>query len=426
MSTKFHLLALFPMLALTALGDPCAPSRKGAPMPVKGDVVFEIDVISPRLETIARKVETKGVFSPSDEVVIKAPTKGRIEKLYVGEGDRVQAEDPLITINGEELNAKLELKQAELKEAEAQLEYLKRTHELTGEIPVEAITNTGEPLFLDDEPEPAPIPEKTNDPKTLEATLAEEAKPDVGKADFEGHVKIIEMRLERINKELDFIEQRLGQLTLTAPISGLITKIEVSEGSQSLPKDALLTLVHLDPISVVFSVPAEVSSYIDKLVTVEAAPETSPEKLQEGTVYFISPALDPKTKTLEIKAHLPNEGHVLKAGQEARVWLSTRKVDKTLLLPKSCLIKEGDKYFAFVVSGQQVEKTEITILRELENHDVAIKARLRVDDLIAINQLDKLNDGSFIKIANRRSNEPKLDNTSQSGRMASQSLDKSS
>jgi HlyD family secretion protein len=89
------------------------------------------DVTPPRFETVVRgdveiKVTETGVIEALKKVEVKSKVAGRVAKLHVKEGDRVQAGQLLAEIDPTEINSQVEQMRAQLDGARARLEQAKR------------------------------------------------------------------------------------------------------------------------------------------------------------------------------------------------------------------------------------------------------------------------------------------------------------
>src|SRR3990167_7858863 len=162
------------LLAITfSLSDPCVPSSSKEPdQPGPEDFVYEVKTISPRFEESPRYAAATGIFSASDRLNVKAEFDGNIEKIYVGEGDTVNVDDPLCLFKSERLNQEIEKKQVELKEAEARLELDRRNFEAHGGQPPGGHLPGSQPLGGEPLSPPSPEPSET-EPAFLDEEMPE-------------------------------------------------------------------------------------------------------------------------------------------------------------------------------------------------------------------------------------------------------------
>lgn len=381
------------LLAISfSLSDPCAPSRQGPETPKKGDKVFEVTTIFPRFEDSPRFVASSGKFSVSDKLTVKALYDGVIDKSYVGEGDQVEVDDPLTLYKGDTISDLIEKKQLELKEVEAALQLDRKNFELRGGDVSLLEPEEGEPLFLDEEAPEKEVPKPTGPAEN------QDQKKNSSIVDLASKIKLDEAKIERINKELDQLEERVKKLTVTATIGGMIHKRHITDGQLVTRGDALFDIITVNPISLSFYLPEDVASYIDKLSTVRLTPLDEKESPIEGSIFYISPQIDPVKKALEVRAHFPNEQSLMKDGQSGKVIVATRKIDKLLVLPLRAVVQEADKNFIFVAYGNKVQKIEVKVGQPMGLGEVEVDANIRIDDPIVVNGAENLKDGSFVKV----------------------------
>ncbi|EKD41210.1 MAG: Efflux transporter, RND family, MFP subunit [uncultured bacterium] len=372
-----------------------APTQpKGPPVPKAMDPVAEVDVIPPRFLNKPRTVSGFGTFEASDHLIVKAPQRGVIQKVQYNEGDQVKIDDTLCTFRGDEINNQINAKQTEIKAAQTELDSLKNMlqgfrNSQAGE-PSPNNTPPPEPLFLDEEAPSHVVP-----PKPMGIVNPE---PVQNQAELETKIHTLEAKLETLTKELASLEESLKGLTIRATIQGMIRKRNVTDGAIVESGDALFEIVTLNPITLTFFVPQDVTSYVDKDIKVTGNPTSAPELKTDGLVYYVSPAIDPVKRMLELKAHLPNDKGLIREGQEGQATVVTRRVDQVWVIPKKSIVTFEGKNYIYVQTGNQARKTEVVLGEPTGNEEVIADANLRIDDLILTTGLDSVKDGSFIKI----------------------------
>lgn len=387
---------IFPLLLLgISFGLPSScenPGSRREQIPKPGEIIYEVRAAYPRFEEIPRFITAPGTFLASDKLIVKSELSGVIEKSFLNQGDFVAVGDPLCLFRKEELATAISKKQTELQETLATLEHTQKIYGIApaSEPPTPSLPAppSKEPLFLDEDNKLPPP--KGNEPAANEA-LPEPEEDGLTK------VKMLEATVARMQQELDELQGQILKLTVTAPIAGMIQARQVTEGSAVQAGEPLFEIVTLNPITLSFNVPQEVSAYVDKFIKVTATPAVAPEQTLEGTVFYISPSVDPVKKTLEIRMHLPNENGIIREGQEGKAFVSTRKMEKVLIAPPEAVSTEGNKHFIYVVGGNKVQKTEVK-LGQKTDLGVEIDANLRVDDPIVVSPPANLKDGSFVKV----------------------------
>ena len=393
---------LFPLIGFSlSFLDTCALETK---QKVAGpsDLVFEVQTIKPRLQEMPREIFAEGIFEASEKVTVIAEVGGLVEKMMVNEGDMVNFGDPLCQLKTEDLKSFYDQKVQEAKETEEAIDRLRFIAQAPGPYVPEADqpkAENQEPLFLDEEARDKPIPKPTGDPDLEEKPVAE-ATPKPDQAD----IRVLEARKERLDRELDDIQKRLELLTVKAPIAGMVRKSYINEGAQAASKNPVFDLVNLNPVTLVFHIPKEISSYVDKMVGVKVHPISAPDIITEASVFFISPSIDPVKKALEMRVHIPNDRGLIKEGLEGRAVITTRKVDKLVVVPKHAVVDGPSGQVVYALAGPRAKLVPVQVKKEMGD-ELVIDGNLRVDDEIITTLNPQLADGSFVK--KKQSNEMK-------------------
>ncbi len=247
------------------------------------------------------------------------------------------------------------------------------------------------PAFLDEEAPEKPVPEKVNE------RLAK-SRPTTSHVSEE-KIRLSEAKVERITTELDLLDAKIKNLTITSALAGVVQKRNISEGSLIADGDPLFDIVANNPMTLTVAIPQAVSLYVDKLNKVRAAPVAAPELESDASLFYISPQIDPVNHTIEVRMHVANEKGILKEGDVGEASIVTRKIDKMLTVPISALIQEDDKNFIFIMQAERAVKTEVKVGEAIGADQMAITANLRMDDPIIVSNIENLKAGSFVKIA---------------------------
>lgn len=102
-----------------------------------------------------------------------------------------------------------------------------------------------------------------------------------------------------------------------------------------------------------------------------------------GKTHLISPIVDEKTRTSQVKIELANLDHRLRPGMFARAQIITKDRKGILAIPKESLLRRGDKKIVFVVKNGLAFEQEVEIGLETEEF-VEITAGLSEDDAIIV------------------------------------------
>jgi multidrug efflux pump subunit AcrA (membrane-fusion protein) len=385
-----HPKSLIAIMAIAfQIANPC--SEKNKPQmrePGATDPVYEVEVVYPEHSATPRTHTVDGQFEASEVVYVTAGFAGEVSQVLVNEGDTVAENDPVVILSNADLNDTLDLARARLKEVDAHLKKALSSLRALGDD--DRPVTTEETRFLDDEdtlnvpPPPknyGPADDSDKKPSTLRELIA-----------------TLEATSERLGKQIEVMEKKLLGLTHTSPVGGVVVKKHVAEKTKVAEQNSMLEIAKTDPMSVVFKLPDDVASFVDKHSTVKVTPVDAPDVNAEGTVYFIDPNVNTLTRTIEIKAHVVNDQGLIKGGQKAKVVVATRKIDQIMALPKKTLVYENKKMFLYIVDGSQARLREVKVGKDLGTGQIEVISSLTVDDAIIVNRPAALKNGSFVKI----------------------------
>ncbi len=117
------------------------------------------------------------------------------------------------------------------------------------------------------------------------------------------------------------------KVPILSPISGIVTRRNVLEGQYVAEGDALFEIADLSHVWVQAQVYEDQFSALKIGQAVEARVEAYPGELFRGKVAFIAPALNPATRTVDVRYDLDNADSRLRPGMFATVKLDTPVAD---------------------------------------------------------------------------------------------------
>ena len=171
-------------------------------------------------------------------------------------------------------------------------------------------------------------------------------------------------RLELLDMTTDQIDQLLRAgapertVTLYAPTSGYVAERNIASGHKAMPGEMLLTLADL---SVVW---ADADIYESDLPLVKVgmpAEVTVNAQSFTGQVTFVSPTLDPDSRTMKARIEIPNPAGTLKPEMFGTARLQFDLGEK-LAIPVAAVLRTGERVYAFRdIGGDQLEPVEIKL-----------------------------------------------------------------
>ncbi|MDD5678324.1 MAG: efflux RND transporter periplasmic adaptor subunit [Kiritimatiellae bacterium] len=139
-------------------------------------------------------------------------------------------------------------------------------------------------------------------------------------------------------------------LTLYAPSSGYVTEKNVLAGQKIMPGDPLMVVADLSVVWGDADLYESDLSYVKVGMPMEITLPYWPDKAFQGKVSFISPSLNPESRTLSIRLEIPNPEVLLKLGMYADARL-TFPVGERIAIPETAVMRTGERIYTFRDAG---------------------------------------------------------------------------
>ena len=156
--------------------------------------------------------------------------------------------------------------------------------------------------------------------------------------------------------------------TVSAPLSGYITKVNKSIGEQVQPGEAILEISNLDTVWVEAPIFERDLSRLAGNVSATFTTPAYPDQEFKGVVLDIGAVVDEQTRASKVIFQLPNGGRALRLGMQANVRLDAGEQVTAMLIPKEAVLEhEGKKIVYVLLSGEEFERREVVVGDELGN-----------------------------------------------------------
>ncbi len=308
-------------------------------------------VVSVKTAVIAQaafkdSVEAIGTARANEQVLITSKYSDLVDDISFQDGDIVKKGDILVRLNSREEAAKVKELEANLAESVAQL-------------------NRFQDLFTK-------------------------------KATSKSIVDQQEAKTKAISAQLLSAKIKLNDLTIKAPFSGMLGFREISIGALIDVGDVITSLDDLNTIKVDFSIPERYLTTVSVGQSIEATNIAYNEQVFLGKVTSIDSRIDSVTRTLKVRAEIPNSDHKLRAGMLLNIQI-IRNVEQILQVPESAVIPIEDDHFVFVVEAGKALKKQLTIGRRHHGF-VEVLGGLGSGTEVVIEGALKLRDGSSVNV----------------------------
>ena len=291
-------------LVLTSLAHAASPpAQEAKPIPV---IASEV-----RVDRFADRIEALGTLKANESVTITANVTETVSALFFDDGQRVDQGQVLVEMTSAEEHALLEEARAREAEAERQFERVKS---------LVAQRSASESL----------LDERRRDLDTARALLVA-------------------------------IESRLADRLVKAPFAGVLGLRNISPGALVEPGDPITTLDDDSVMKLDFAVPSVLLPDLAPGLGIEARARAYGDRSFEGEIRSIDSRVDPVTRSVQVRALIPNPERRLRPGVLMQVELLRNPRDG-LVVPESALLHQGRDHFVMVLAeGNTAERRQVRI-----------------------------------------------------------------
>jgi Cu(I)/Ag(I) efflux system membrane fusion protein len=183
------------------------------------------------------------------------------------------------------------------------------------------------------------------------------------------------------------LEER-GAVTRTLPIpspaDGVVLEKSVIQGQSVSPGAALYRIADLSRVWVLANIYQADLARVKVGTPAEIAVSYQPGRIFQGKVAFISPVLDPATRTAEVRVEAANSPDFdLKPEMFATVTLRMPAEEPVVAVPDQAIIRSGKRDIAVVALGNgYFEPREVRLGRTAEGHTEVLEGLAAGDSLV--------------------------------------------
>jgi membrane fusion protein (multidrug efflux system) len=305
-----------------------------------------VDVWIVKPKPFQNKIFSNGTLISNEEVELRSEVSGKITRIMFTEGKRVRKGEVLLKINDSELQATLKKNKSK--------EFLARDREYRFK-------------------------------QLLEKNLTSQQEYDLQLSE-----------LNAVLADVEFTEAQIAKTEIIAPFDGIIGLRSVSVGSYISPQTKIASLQSTNPMKVDFSVPQKYFGQIKegKKILVKLS---STKKVYEGKIFAVEPKIDQNTRTLQVRAIVPNEKGELTPGAYVEIDVVLEDIESSILIPTETIVPdfEGEKVFVYKngKANSQLVHTGVRTEREIQ-----ILSGLNIGDSLIVSGIIQLKPNSSVNV----------------------------
>jgi membrane fusion protein (multidrug efflux system) len=175
----------------------------------------------------------------------------------------------------------------------------------------------------------------------------------------ESQLEQLEAQRDADQAAVNAAQARLEHTVIRAPFAGQLGLRRVSLGSIVSPSTVITTLDDTSMIKLDFDVPEVFLARLERGLAVTAHSAAWPDHKFSGEVISIDTRVDPVSRTVTVRALLPNSDGYLRPGMFLTVTVLKEDV-QALLIPEQAIVPERSNQYVYVVNADNVvERREV-------------------------------------------------------------------
>jgi len=184
--------------------------------------------------------------------------------------------------------------------------------------------------------------------------------------------------IARLEKER-VVQQRVR---VYADSDGVIAHLGVREGIFVTPSTEVMSIARLDRVWVLAEVFERQAGWVQPGQEATVELDYLPGRALRGTVDYVYPELDPKTRTLKVRLRFDNEGVMLRPNMFAQVVIDGTGFDNIVTVPREAVIRGGRSNRVVVALGDGRFRSQPVTLGIESGDRVAIRSGLEAGERI--------------------------------------------
>jgi len=344
--------------------------KKEAPPPPK----YAVELGEATTADVPYNIKGIGQLVASVEVDIKAQVEGYLTSVLFNDGQLVEEDDLLMTIDPRIYEAAVQEAKAQLEEDKARLRYALDFAETYG-------------MLVGNE--------------------------FVSRLDYEQGVQNVDVYKAAVENDLAALKKAEVDLEFTqlrAPTKGYVGLRKYDPGNVIYPEidESLVSIRKITPMSVSFSLPSEYLFEIrekqaEQPLYVEAILPGDPAHPLQGLLYFVDNTVNTLTGMIHLKGNLPNEDERGWPGAFARVNLRLKMLKDAVIVPQNAVVLGQNGYFVFVVDKETMTVTMRMIGKGITyQNSTVVDWGLKGDETIVINGQLNLDTGAHVFVPDKK------------------------
>jgi HlyD family secretion protein len=401
----YHRVAVAALAATIALSACGKSAEHGAPP-------LSVDVATAVRRDIATSISLDGQVAPLEQSTLAFQQSGTISAVYVNVGDRVSAGQVLAKIDDSTLRAQLAQAQAQAASqgASAQgatvgLPVQVQQNNAALETAKAALANAKLTYDQDQELFKSGYVSQSQ----LETARAAYVQAQSAYANAQiglknnivagENVKSSQAAAQAANASAQTLRTQIGQTTLYAPYSGVITQRLADPGSYASPAAPVIAISRLDTVWVNINVPDNDLAYVHPGSSVSFTSSSLPSKTFTANISTVNAVPTTGTLSYLARVQMPNPGDVLRGGMLITATLPKESAEGAIVVPRAAVGQTDSGNEVYIVGADNVaHAVPVRVGVQTDTLAQVIAPQVRPGTKVITTRPDALKDGSVVAV----------------------------
>jgi membrane fusion protein (multidrug efflux system) len=196
--------------------------------------------------------------------------------------------------------------------------------------------------------------------------------------------------------ELEIAQEQLRQRSIRAPFAGVVGIAQVDPGERVGPDTALTTLDNRTSLSVAFQVPEPFLARLEQDQKLNLTNVAFPDRQFQGKITHIDSRIDPQTRTVTVRANVPNKEDLLRPGMSFRIRLALPG-EPVIRVPELAVQWAREGAHVWIVREGQSIRVPVQVVRRVEGAVLA-KGNMQAGEAVVVEGVQRLRPGRQVRV----------------------------
>jgi membrane fusion protein, heavy metal efflux system len=181
-----------------------------------------------------------------------------------------------------------------------------------------------------------------------------------------------------------------GLVDITAPVSGVITDQEVTNGAavQAYSTPNPFTISDLTTVWIVCDVYENDMANVRVGESADIKLSAYPDKVLKGTISNVGSILDPNIRTAKVRIEVANPGEMMRPGMFATATLFGKGKQTYAAVPASAIVHLHDRDWVYIPAQEKFKRIEVVSGEQLPNNMQEVLSGLQPDQQVVTNAIN--------------------------------------